>query len=111
MATSVETLGVDLRTETKQLEGEREGEEEKVRCEVLAQRKNRVFQKNCMRTGVRKLPRLGLVLAGVWRGHAVANCANRKAEAEKADGSSSSSRHKKESASVSLFMEIDSFSG
>ena len=40
LATSVETLGVDFRTKTKQLGGERETEEEKVRCEVFAQKKN-----------------------------------------------------------------------
>ena len=97
LATSVETLGVDLRTRAKQLGGEREGEEEKVRCDVLAHKKNRVFQKNYMETGVRKLLRLGLILEGVWGGHAVANCANRKAEAEEADGSSSSSSWHKQS--------------
>ena len=71
MATSVETFGVDLRTRTKQL-----GAEEKTRrkkCEVTFSpiRKNRVFQKNYLRTGVRNLPRTGFVPARVWRGQAV----------------------------------------
>ena len=53
MATSVETLGVDLRTRTKQLEA-----------------KERSRRKKC-RTGVRKLLRTGLFPARAWTGQAV----------------------------------------
>ena len=45
--------------ENKAAVGIRDGEKEEVRCEILIARKNRVFQKNYMRIGVRMLLRMG----------------------------------------------------
>ena len=72
LETSVETLGVDLRTRTQQ----------EVSYEILA------HQKFYMRTGVRKLLRTGLVPSRVWRGQAV-GIAPTEVEIEEACGSSS----------------------
>ena len=70
VAMSVETLGVDLRTRTKQLEAKERSRRQK--CEViLVYQENRVFQKSHMRTGIRKLSRTGLVPARAWGGQAV----------------------------------------
>ena len=71
MAESVETLGVDLRSQTK-----KQGAKEKARrkkCDVRFSliKKNRVFQKNYIQTGVRKLLRTGLVPPRAWRAQAV----------------------------------------
>ena len=45
----------------------------RIKCDVRFSltRKNRLFQKNYMRTGVRKLLRTGLVPARAWRGQPV----------------------------------------
>ena len=66
LATSVETLGVDLRTRTKQLTAKEKARRKK--CDEIFSliTKSQVFQKNYMRTGVRKLLRAGLVPARGW---------------------------------------------
>ena len=69
MTDTVETLGVDLRTRVKRLEGQRKSEEEEVQAEIL--KKNKAFQKNYMKVGVKKLLRAGMVPARTWRVHAV----------------------------------------
>ena len=71
LATSVETQGVDLTTRMKQL-----GAKEKARrknCDVRFSiaRRNRVFQKSCIRIGVEKLLGMVFVLARVRKGQAV----------------------------------------
>ena len=70
LADSVETLGVDLRTRTKV------GEKEKARrrkCDVKVAiaKQNHVVKKNYKKLEVRKLLRMGLVPARVWRGQAL----------------------------------------
>ena len=45
-----------------------DNKKENVRCEVLFCWEELRFQKNYMRIGARKLLRMGLVLARVWRG-------------------------------------------
>ena len=45
LATSVETLGVDLRTRTKQLGSEEEDEKKEVQCEILAYHEKSVPRK------------------------------------------------------------------
>ena len=52
LATSVETLGADLRTRTKQLGGKEKTRRKKWDARFSLIRKNRVFQINYMRTGV-----------------------------------------------------------
>ena len=66
MATSVETLGADLRTGTKQLRAKETARRKKCDVRFSLIDKNRVFQKNYMRTGVMKLLRTGLVHARAW---------------------------------------------
>ena len=74
MADRVATLGVDLRTQTKQLEAK--GKTRRKKCDVRFSliKKNRAFLKK-MRIGVRKLLRTGVVLARAWRGPSGGCCA------------------------------------
>ena len=67
----METLGVDLRTGTVQL-GTKEMARRKM-CDwrLSVVRRHRILQKSCMRIRVRKMLRIGLVSATVWRGQAV----------------------------------------
>ena len=71
LANSVETLGVDLTTRTKQLGAK--GKAGRRMCDLRFSnaRRNRVFQKNYMKFGARKLLRMGLVPARVWGRQAV----------------------------------------
>ena len=77
-STSVGTLGVDLRTRTKQLGATAHARRQKCDVRFSFARRNRVLQKNFLRIGVRKMLRMGMVLANVWEGQAV----DRKAEVE-----------------------------
>ena len=61
LATGVETLGVDLRSGTKQLGTKEKARRKTYDVRFSLMRKNRVFQKNYRRTGVRKLLRTGWV--------------------------------------------------
>ena len=88
MADSVETLGVDLRTRVKKL-----GTKEQVRrkkCELRFSiiKKNKVFQKNYMKVGVKKLLRAGMVPARTWSSCS-GNSSNGTIEIEETGGSSS----------------------
>ena len=70
MATSVETLGVDLRTRTKQLEAKEWSRRKK--CEVRFSFIRKIGpSRKATRTGVRKLSRTGLIPARAWGGQAV----------------------------------------
>ena len=67
LADSVETLEMDLKTTVKRL-----GAKEKARrkkCNVLLSiiKKNSAFRKNCMKVGVKKLLRAGMMPARTWR--------------------------------------------
>ena len=55
VATSVETFGVDVRTRTKQLGAKEKWRIEKCDLRFSLARRNRIFQKNYLRIGVRKL--------------------------------------------------------
>ena len=90
LATTAETLGVDWRTRTKQLG---------------AKEKNRVFQQNFLRIGVRKLLRMGWVLARVWGGQAVGISPTEKKL--KLRRQVAVAAGKKESVSLSLFLEVN----
>ena len=63
MSESVETLEVDLRTQTKQLGAKEKARRKKCDVGFSLIKNNRVFQKNFMRIRVRKSMRTGLVLA------------------------------------------------
>ena len=64
----METSGVDLRTRTQQLGAKEMARTNKCDVRFSFAVRYRVFQKNYMRIGVRKLLGMGLVLARVWRG-------------------------------------------
>ena len=64
IATSVEMLEVDLRPRTQEMKEKARRKKCDVRFSLI--RKNRVFQKNRMRTGARQLLRTGLVPARAW---------------------------------------------
>ena len=71
MADRVETLGVDFRTRVKSLGVKEKARRKmcKVRFSVI--KKNKAFQKNYMKVGVKKLFRAGMVPARTWGVHAV----------------------------------------
>ena len=62
------TLGVDLRTITKQLGATEKARRKKCDVRLFIAKKNRVFQKNFMWTGEAKQMRMGLVPARRRRG-------------------------------------------
>ena len=68
---SVETFGVDLRITTKQWGAKEKTKRRKCDVRFSIAMRNHVFQKKYMRIDLRKLLRMGLVLAGVWGGQAV----------------------------------------
>ena len=55
MADSVETLGVDLRTKIKRLGAKEKARRKKCKPRFLLIKRNKAFQKNYMKIGVRKL--------------------------------------------------------
>ena len=78
----LETLGVDLRTRVKKLGAKVKARREQCIVRFSLVKKNKAFQKNFMKMGVKKLLRAGMVPARTWRVHAVEI-------AEETDGSSS----------------------
>ena len=75
LATSVETLGVDLRRRTVQPGAKEKARRQKCDLKFSFARRSRVFQLNYMRIGVRKLLRMGLVFARVWERTSRWHCA------------------------------------
>ena len=102
LASSVETLGVDLRTRPKQVGDKARGTQCDVGFSVIGE--NRVFQKNYMRTGMRKLLRTGLVLARAWEGQAVGIAPTDRLKLRREMAAAAG---KKESVPLSLFMEVN----
>ena len=70
-ADSVETLGVDLRTRVKKMGAKEKARRKKCNVRFSVFKKNKTFQKNYMKIGVKKLSRAGMVPARTWRVHAV----------------------------------------
>ena len=71
LADSVETLGVDLRTRIKKFGGKEKARRRKCKVGFSIINKNKAFQKNCMKVGVKKLLRADMMPARTWRAHAV----------------------------------------
>ena len=94
MATSVEPLGVDLRTRTMQLATKEKARNKKCDVRFSLIKKKQVFQKNYVSTGVRKFLTTELVLSRAWRGRAVgmAPCREADVEREEADGQQQQAR-------------------
>ena len=71
LADSVETLEVDLRTTVKRLGAKEKTRRKKCLLRFSVMKNNKAFQKNCMKVGVKKLLRAGMMPARTWRAHAV----------------------------------------
>ena len=71
LAESVETLGEDLSTGAKRLGVKEKARRKKCKVRFSLIKKNREFQKNYMKVGVKKLLRAGMVPARTWSVHAV----------------------------------------
>ena len=103
LARSVEKQGVDLRTRTKQLEAKERARRKKCDVRFFFFQQRLVFQKLNMRIGVRKLLRMGLVLARAWRGQAVGIT---PAERLMLWRQMAAAAGKEASVALSLFMEV-----
>ena len=101
LATSVGTLGVDL----KQPGAKETARRKKCDVRFSLTRKNEVFQKNYMRIGVVKLLRMGLVSEIVRRGQAVGIAPTERLKLRRKMAAAAC---KKKSVSLSLFMEVNS---
>ena len=66
LADSVETLAVDLRTSVKNLGAKEKARRRKCKVRMSVIKKNKVFQKNYMKVGVKKLLRAGMMPARTW---------------------------------------------
>ena len=71
LADSVETLGVDLRTRIKKLGAKEKARIRKCKVRFSIIKNNKAFQKNCMKVGVKKLLRAGMMPARTWEAVAV----------------------------------------
>ena len=69
MATSVETLGVDFRTRTKQLGPKEEARSKECKVRFSPIRKKRIFQKSHMRVGQVLQERISSPESRVWVWH------------------------------------------
>ena len=68
MADSVETLGVDFRTRVKMLGAKEKARRKKCKVRFSIIKKNKAFQKNYMKVGVKKLLRAVMMSATTWGG-------------------------------------------
>ena len=71
LADREETLGEDLRTRVKSLGAKEKARRKKCKVRFSLIKKNKAFQRNYMKVGVKKLPRAGMVPTRTWRVHAV----------------------------------------
>ena len=102
MAGSVETLGVDLRTKVKRLGAKEKARRKNCNVRLPLTKKNKAFQKNYMKLGVKKLLLAGMMLARTWRVHAVEMSLT---ERLKLIRQMAAAAGKKSATSLSLFME------
>ena len=66
LADSVETLGVDSRTRVKKLGAKEKARRTKCKVRFSIIKKNKAFQKNYLKVGVKKLLRAGMMPARTW---------------------------------------------
>ena len=102
MADSVETHGVDLRTSVGRFGANGKAREKKCKVRFSIIKKNKAFQKNCMKVGVKKLLRAGMVPARTWRVHAVGRHPQKDSKLRRQMAAAAG---KKSTSSLSLFME------
>ena len=67
LADCVEPLVVDLRTRVKRLGAKEKATRKKCKVRFSIIKKNKAFQKNYMKVGVKKLLRVGMMPARTWR--------------------------------------------
>ena len=94
---------MDPRTRTKQLGAKEKATRKNCGVRFSIARSDRVFQKNYMRTVVRKLLRMGLVLASVWERQAVGSSDTERLKLRRQMAAAAG---KNELVSLSLFMDI-----
>ena len=102
IAESVETLGVDLRTRVKRSGAKEKARRRKCRVRFSLIKKNKAFQKSCVKVGVKKLLRAGMVPARTWGVHAVVMAPT---ERLKLSRQMAAAAGKQSTNSLSLFME------
>ena len=102
MAESVETLGVDLITRVKRLGLRERARRKKCKVRFSLMKKNKAFQKNYMKVGVKKLLRAGMVSARTWRVHAAGKAPTERFKLRR---QMTAAAGKKGTTSLSLFME------
>ena len=78
LADSVETLGVDLRTRVKKLGAKEKARRNKCKVRFSVIEKDKAFQKNYMKVGVKKLLRAGMLPARTWRAPMRLGCLPRR---------------------------------
>ena len=89
MADSVETHGVDLRTSVGRLGANGKAREKKCKVRFSIIKKNKAFQKNCMKVGVKKLLRAGHGASKDVESSCSGKAPTERFKIEEADGSSS----------------------
>ena len=102
MPDSVETLAVDLRTRVKKLGAKEQVRRKKCKVRFSIIRKNKSYQKNYMKVGVKKLLRAGMVPARTWGVHAVETGPTQRLKLRR---QMAAAERKKSTTSLSLFME------
>ena len=98
----METPGVDLRTRVKSLGAKEKARRKKCKVRFSLITKNRAFQKNYMKVGVKKLLRAGMMPARTWRVHAVGMAPTERFKLRRQMAAAAG---KKSTTSLSLFME------
>ena len=99
---SVERLGVDLRTRVKKLGAKEKARRRKCKVRFSIIKKNKAFQKNCLKVGDKKLQRAGMMPAMTWRAHAVGMSPTERLKLRRQMAAAAG---KKSTTSLSLFME------
>ena len=102
LADSVETLAVDLRTSVKNLGAKEKARRRKCKVRMSVIKKNKAFQKNYMKVGVKKLLRAGMMPARTWGAHAVGMSPTERLKLRRQMAAATC---RKSTTSLSLFME------
>ena len=98
----METLGVDLRTRAKRLGAKEKARRKKCKVEFSIIKKNKAFQKNYTKVGVKNLLRAGMMPARTWGAHAVGMSPTVRLKLRRQMAAAAG---KKSATSLSLFME------
>ena len=100
MADSVDSLGVE-RTRVKKLGAKEKAKRKKCRVRFSFIKKNKAFQKRCMKVGVKKLLRAGMVPARTWGVHALGMAPTERLKLRRQMAAAAG---KKSTTSLSLYM-------